>query len=425
MRKKSRTLPIPPRLARWFLKRTISRDIRYGALGDFEEIFTSLAENKSILRARLWFWAQVIKSFPAFFGDIFYWRLSMWQNYLKIAFRSIKRYKVYSFINIAGLALGFACVILIFLWVRDEMSFDRFHDNADDICRVSVNIPQFDRPWPVTSIPMGPALKKDFPDIINSSRFFEDSFLLTRGDRQFSEWGGYADPEFFKIFTFPFVRGSAGNAFSSLHSIVISENMAEKLFENEDPIGKTLKLNNGDDFTVTAVLQDVPNNSHIRFSFLIPYALFEQRHGDPSNWGRFQTYTYVLLQNNVIYQEVEAKISGLLQDHGVTRGDPTLQLEPMTRIHLYAVDGRGDARYVYIFSIIAAFILLIACINFVNLTTARSSTRAKEVGVRKVTGAQKTNLIKQFLGESVCLTTFALIFAIGLVPVIGEPPKYG
>ena len=417
MRHKTNSAPLPPRIALWLLKHMISRDIRYGALGDFEEIFATLAAEKSLLRARLWYWSQVIKSFPAFIGDKFYWKLSMGKNYLKIAFRTVKRHKAYSFINIAGLALGFTCVILIFLWVRDEMSFDRFHENAADIHRVSVYISEFDRVWPVISIPIGPALKKDFPEIIDSTRIYDDHFLLKRDNRQFEEWGGYVDPEFFAIFTFPFIKGDAENAFSSLHSIVITENLAEKLFEDEDPIGKTIQLNNAEVFTVTAVMHDVPLNSHIRFSFLLPYAFFEQRDRDPSNWGRFQTYTYVLLQNDVSFQEVEAKISGLLKDHGIKRGDPSLRLEPMTRIHLFAVDGSGDARYVYFFSIIAGFILLIACINFINLATARSSTRAKEVGVRKVTGAQRISLIRQFLGESVCLTILALLFAFGLVYV--------
>ncbi|MDH4220874.1 MAG: ABC transporter permease, partial [Candidatus Aminicenantes bacterium] len=335
-------------------------------------------------------------------------------NYLKIAFRNMNRNKGYSFINIAGLAIGMAICILILLWVQDELNFDRFHENAENIYRLNMHDQRYGVVWPIVSIPVGPALKQEFPEVMDSVRVSDFSGLVTREEKKSDEIGAYVDPSFFEIFSFPFVKGDSKTALSAPSSIVISEEMAHKFFGTGDPLGKNLKLNNALDFTVTGVIKDMPQNSHLDFDFLLPFEIFEQKDRDPSNWGRFQIYTYAMLQDSTPFKDFENKIAGLLQEHNVREG-PKLGLEPLIRIHLYAADGGGDMRYVYIFSIIAVFILVIACINFMNLTTARSFTRAKEVGMRKVTGAKRADLIKQFMGESVLFSFIGLALATVLV----------
>ncbi len=335
----------------------------------------------------------------------------MFKSYLKIALRNIKRHKGISFINITGLSIGMACCLLITIWVQDELSYDKFHENAADIYRISMKDQRYGVVWPVVSIPVGPALKQEFPEVTDSVRVSDFSGLVTREEKKFDEIGAYVDPSFFEIFSFPFVKGDPKTALSAPSSMVISQEMAKKFFEDEDILGKNLKLNNELEFTITGVIKDMPRNSHLNLDFLVPFKVFEQNDRDPTNWGRFQVYTYVLLQDDASSEEFEKKISGLLQEHNVPSG-PRLEPEPLTRIHLYAKDGGGDIRYVYIFSIIAVFILVVACINFMNLTTARSSTRSKEIGMRKVTGAQRADLIKQFMGESVLISLIALYFAV-------------
>jgi putative ABC transport system permease protein len=413
---KKRPYPVqrPPIVAQWLLVRFISKDISYSALGDFDEIYDSIAEHDGIFRARVWYWTQVLKSIPSFVTDSLYWRLYMFQNYLKVTFRKMKRQKVFSLINIAGLAIGMAICILIFLWVQDELNFDRFHENAENISRVVMNDQNYGVKWPVVSIPVGPALKQDFPEILDAVRVSDFRGLITHEDKKFDEIGAYVDPSFFEIFSFPLERGNPETVLLSPLSMVISQEMAEKFFGKEDPLGKNLKLNQNHDLTVTGVMENMPENSYFDLDFIAPFEIFEQRDLDPTNWGRFQLYTYILLQDNSSFEQLEQKIAGLLQEHDVREG-PKLQLEPLTRIRLYAVDGGGDIRYIYIFSVIAIFILAIACINFMNLTTARSSTRAIEIGMRKVTGARRTDLIKQFIGESILIAMIALVFAITLV----------
>jgi len=407
----------PPRLAWWLLERIISKDIKYSALGDFEEMFVSVAKSEGLFKAKLWCWSQVFKSLPSFISDSIFWRIFMIQNYLKVAFRKITRQKVFSIINIAGLAIGMAICILILLWVQDELNYDKFHKNADDIYRIIMHDWNYGIVWPVVSIPVGPALKQEFPEIFDSVRIRDFIGLVTRGERMFDEIGAYVDPSFFKIFSFKFIEGKSQSALQDPSSIVISQKLANKIFGDEDPIGKNLKLNDELDLKVTGVIEDMPSNSHLKLAFLASFKIHEQKDRDPTNWGRFQVPTYIQVQENIPMGSVEKKIAGVLQEHGVRSG-PKLELEPLTRIHLYARDGGGDIRYVYIFSIIAVLILVIACINFMNLTTARSSTRVKEIGMRKVTGAHRADLIKQFLGESVLISLIALFFAVILVVLL-------
>jgi putative ABC transport system permease protein len=345
----------------------------------------------------------------------------MLKNYLKIALRNIKRHKGYSLINIVGLAVGMACCILILLWVQDELSYDRFHENADDIHRViqDINFADHSTTWTITQGPLGPSLKEDFPEIINAVRITDRGFRLTYDDKSFDEDVGLADDSLFEMFTFPLVKGDPATALSNPLSIVLTEKMAVKYFGDEDPIGKTINADNKWDFQVTGVMKNVPRNSHLQFDFLIPFIFGRELNYTVDHWGNSSFRTYVQLPKGTPAQDVISKISGYLFEKPTIEKDARLNLQPLTRIHLYSNyeydSAHGDIAYVIVFSIIAFFILLIACINFMNLATARSGNRAKEIGMRKVAGAHKVDIIRQFYGESILLAFIALFIAMILV----------
>ncbi len=345
----------------------------------------------------------------------------MLKNYLKIALRNIKRHKGYSFINIFGLAIGMACCILILLWVQDELSFDHFHENADNIYRViqDINFTDHSTTWTITQGPLGPSLKEDFPEIINATRITDRGFRLTYDDKSYDEEVGMADGSIFEMFTFPLVKGDPATALSDPFSIVLTEEMAAKYFRDEDPIGKTIKADNQWDFQVTGVMKNVPHNSHLQFDFLIPFIFGRELNYTVDHWGNSSFRTYVQLSKGVPAQDVILKISGYLFEKPTIEKDARLNLQPLTRIHLYSNyeydSAHGDITYVTLFSLIAFFILLIACVNFMNLATARSANRAKEVGMRKVAGAYKIEIIRQFYGESILLAFIALLLAVVLV----------
>ena len=345
----------------------------------------------------------------------------MFRNYLKTALRNIKRHKGYSLINIVGLAVGMACCILILLWVQDELSFDRFHENADGIYRVlqDINFADHSTTWAITQGPLGPSLKEDFPEIINATRITGRGLRLTYNDKSYDEGVSMADGSIFEMFTFPLVKGDPATALSDPFSIVLTEEMAAKYFGDEDPIGKTIKANNQWDFQVTGVMKNVPSNSHLEFDFLIPFIFGRELNYTVDRWGNSQFRTYVQLAKGVPAQEVIQKISGYLFEKPTIEKDARLNLQPLTRIHLYSNyeydSAHGDITYVTLFSLIAFFILLIACINFMNLATARSGNRAKEIGMRKVSGANKADIIRQFYGESTLLAFISLLLAVVLV----------
>jgi len=345
-------------------------------------------------------------------------------NYLKIALRRIRRHKGYSFINIAGLAIGMACCILMFLWVQDELSFDLFHKNEDNICRV---ITEFKTSAKLTHNartpnPLGPTLVERFPEVINFARYQGfDGWIVKSGDNTYlNDFLGTADPSFFEIFTFPFVRGDPKTALSEKHSIVLTQKMAKKHFGDEDSMGKVINIL--EDFTVTGVIEDVPENSHLHFDCIFPIVNMEDFwHDDFSNWHRTMFYTYIQLQKGNSGKLVGEKIAGTIKDF-VPRSSAEVFLQPLKDVHLHSdfeadLDNysQGSSTLVLIFSLTAMAILLIACINFMNLATARSASRAKEVSMRKVSGAKRSDIIRQFLGESFLLSVIALLLSFILV----------
>ncbi len=413
----------PPRLARWFWNKYCKDEEKSTLVHDLDEYFSEISIDKNRMNACFWYWKQVIGSIISLTKQQVFFGVAMFKNYLKIALRNIRRNKGYSFVNIFGLAIGMACCILILLWVQDELSFDRFHHNANRIGRVIAEV-EFagQRPWAVTEAPLSQALEQEYPEIIRATRLqLGGRFRIRYGEKIFHENRNiFADPALFEIFTFPFIRGDPKNALAGKRSVVISERMVQKYFAGENPIGKILNFNNKLDFQVTGIIQNVPDNSHLQFDFVLPFAWLEDLGHDINNWGNYNFFTYVYLDENTSFETTNQKISGYLRTidpENTTR----LFIQPLKRIHLHSdfeydalAANNSDFKYVFIFSSIALFVLFIACINFTNLTTARSSHRAREVGQRKVVGASKKDILKQFFGESLSFALIAFGFALGL-----------
>jgi putative ABC transport system permease protein len=360
----------------------------------------------------------------------------MFKNFILTSLRSMLRHKGFSFINIAGLAIGLAACIIILLFIIDELSYDRFHEKSDRIYRITV-IGVFgdnDFAMTYTPAPLAKTLLDEFPEVEYVTRMMARSNrLVSFEEKSFIEDHFlYADSSIFDVFTIPFVAGDPKTALNSPNTIVISETMARKYFEDEDPIGKTLRVDDaGQNYMVTGVCQDLPHNSHFRFN-MIASMITTDWSRSPS-WFMQNGQTYLTLRENADPDELVAKFPDMIERYlgpqlqqflGVSVQDFEESgqsygyfLQAITDIHLHSkLDGEfetnSDIIYVYLFSVIAIFILLIACINFMNLTTAKSALRAKEVGVRKVLGSQRGTLIRQFLGESLVYSILAMIIAL-------------
>jgi len=346
----------------------------------------------------------------------------MLKNYLKVAFRNIMRSKGYSFINITGLAVGMAVCILIFLWVQDETSFDGFHVKESRIHRVLLSEDMGGRigHWIVNAPALAPNVIDTTPEVRAAARLkILKNRVISKGTERLYEDGfAFVDPAFFDMFSFPLVRGNAARALEDPSSILISQRMAAKYFDRENPIGKTLRVDNRLDFHITGVLRDIPANSHLTFDFAVPFQAIKEFGFEIEGWNSWAYPTYLLLGEGVDPERINEKLNVLLKKHN-PETKMTLYLQPLERVHLHSAHiiggSGGDIRFVSLFSIIALFILLMACINFMNLTTARSSRRAREVGMRKVVGARKHELVTQFFGESFLLAVLSLVLALSLV----------
>lgn len=340
----------------------------------------------------------------------------MWSSYLKVAARSLLRHRGYSAINLAGLTAGLACAVLILLWVQDEMSFDRFHRDAGQLYRIvrSRRGQPPDGAGHIIPNVLTPVLAGATPEVAGYTRIHrygeQRSCILAYGERRFFEPRPLlVDPAFFELFTFLFVAGDPQTALSTPHAVVLSAELAEKYFGDEAPLGKVLELNNETELTVTGVVR-VPHNSHLQFDFVAPIGMLGAKRLASWDW---ECSGYVRLKEGASPQEVNRRVGGLMKRSGREHEHQFLVgLEPVTGIHLYR--GDGDIQQVYVFSAIAALVLLMACINYTNLTTARYSRRAREVGMRKVVGARRTSLIAQFVCESVLLSLLSALLAAGL-----------
>jgi putative ABC transport system permease protein len=342
----------------------------------------------------------------------------MWKNYLKIMFRSIRKSIGYSAINLAGLAIGLACCLLILLWVQDELSFDRFHENKAQLyCMIRQEVDAKDETGSVVvPFALAPILKKEFPEILDFSRYQERGWLespvISYGGNTFYESGmSLVDPSFLRMFSFALLKGDPRTALQEINSVVITEALAKKYFGTEEPLGKVLKYNNRLDLKVTAVLKNIPANSHLQFDLLAPMRMLGEQKLNGWSW---ESLSYLLLKPQTRLAEIREKLAGSMTTY-CPEGKKKwkINLLPITKFHLQ--QGGGDSTLVAIFSSIAIFILLIACMNYMNLATARSARRAREVGLRKVAGAKRGQLVRQFLAETLLLTLPAAALALLLV----------
>ncbi len=407
----SKSKPYPPKLGQKLLSYLACYELEHSISGDCSEEYKEHIKEKGKLRALLWYWGQVLYALAAYSKLSFFIGVAMLKNYFKITWRNIKNNKIYSFINIMGLAVGMACCILILLWVKDELSYDKFHENYSDIFQTNPELQG--TKYSSNPLALAKTFKNQYPEVRQITRYCNRYWLIKHGDNIYNESGGLVDDDFLKIFTFPLLKGNPETVFASRESIVITERAAFKYFGNQDPIGKSLLINNDLELIVTGVLKDVPKNSHLQFDFLAPMKLTGER-GETS-WS-YEARTYALLEKNVSLKDFADKISGFIMEHDKrTNQKVVLHIRPLSKVHLYSLNGTDPILYIYIFLAIAAAVLIIACINFINLSTARSNTRAKEIGMRKVVGAERTDIIKQFIGESFILSLIALVISITLV----------
>jgi len=359
----------------------------------------------------------------------------MLRTYFKLAYRNIIKDKAYSIINITGLAIGLASSILILLWVQNELNYDKFHKNAGQIYRITCSAGDFKASINPAGMPVG--LKAEIPVIKNTTRLSSiNTVLLEAGNKKFEEKRVfYADPSFMDVFSFPLVQGDRTTALANADGILITQEMATKYFGNQNPIGKFLRKDNSENVVVTGVLANIPANSHLQFDFILPMASLARTDNglQKNSWDDFSFYSYVQLDKS--FDPSAANLSRLEKqmDQIFYKHNPEMraefELQPLTKIHLAPerlgdLPGHGNAQYVNIFFIIAILILVVACINFMNLATARSARRAKEIGLRKVAGAVRKQLIIQFLSESIFISFLSLLLSLGIVylflPVFNE-----
>ena len=348
----------------------------------------------------------------------------MLKNYFKVAWRNLKKTRLYSFVNIIGLTIGITSCILISLYIESELSYDRFHKNADRIVRITMEYSNGGTigKYAQTGTKVGPQLKRTFPSVASFARTFKYPRVIAYRDKVFNEKNFlYADSSFFNIFSFKLIRGNPSAALNAPHQLVITESMARKYFGNEDPIGKTLLISNSDNFVVTGVAQDAPGNSQLHFDFVASFTSLDE--SKTEDWWTANDITYLLLNQANQIPQLEQQVSSYMMTTQVRKeahveGNDylTYHLEPLKKVHLYSsLDGfepNGNITYIYILGAIAILILFIACVNYTNLATVQSAGRSGEIGIRKVLGAGPLELFLQHLGESALLTFIALLLAL-------------
>jgi putative ABC transport system permease protein len=413
----------PPKLAKFLLRLLSSQEKDDAYFGDIEEIFSERFEQLGLIRAKRWYWREVVKAIPRIITESVRWRSVMFMNYLKIAVRNMKRHEGYSAINIIGLAIGITCCLYIFLHVQQELSYDRYHEDAGRIYRIACR-------WegeavmlslPLNSFPVADVIKERYSEVESIGRLGRrDRVLIRYGDKVFYENGLLpAEPEIFDIFHIPLLKGGPIGKLAQPNTIILTERMAEKYLGSEDPIGKSIQINNAD-FEIIGVVQNAPVNTHLYYDFIASIREFYTEE-EMRAWTLSRVYTYVKLVAGTDVDTFGSKIRSL-SDSFLGKDFPFQRfhlLQPVTGIHLnsrllYELKPPGNKAYILIFSAVGLLILLIACLNFINLATAISVHRSREVGMRRVIGAQRSQIIRQFLLESSLIALSAVVLSVGL-----------
>jgi putative ABC transport system permease protein len=416
-----------PRIGGKILRWILPYAERECLMGDFHEMFLNILRNRGRLASWAWFWSQLILLLPQSLGDSIRWRFLMFRNYLIASWRGIKRYKGFSFINITGLAVGLVCFILIGFYVRHETSFDNFHEGGNRIYRVACQFPgnpyMGSDCYAVGPAPLAAALMEEVPEVELATKFgFPRNSFLGRGDDGFFVRVFYADSYFFNVFSFKLLAGDKIAALAEPNCAVISRNVAEKYFKGENPLGKTI-FNN---IKITAVVENVPENSHIQFDCVVSFAnqfSLEERDQALQNWADSSYYTYVKLREGSDDRSLREKILSVVGKHLKLDEKRNYLLQPLESIHLkshvnFEISPNNDIRVIVLFMSIAFLVLMIAGGNYMNIATARVSNRAKEIGVRKVVGAARNQLFGQFAGESILIVLISLALALILARLL-------
>ena len=427
MKNPSPFTPDPPHLATQFLRWYCRSELLDEVEGDLYELFHLRVQEQGLRKAQLLYWLNVLMFFhPDYIRkrkDYPTNHTVMFRNYFKVATRNLVKHKFYAVINVLGLAIGMTCCLLIFLYVSHELSYDSLHTKSDRIYRLVTDIKTQTETLNIseTSPPMAANIKTDFPEVEEIVRLYDARFLLQRGDRIFQEDEAMlADSTFFRVFDFTLLKGNPSTALVDPFSIVLTEDAAKKYFGDEDPLGQRLRMEGEYDLNVTGVMQNVPENSNFAFTVLISLTTREKLYPEAlENGGDFSYQSYILLSEQATSSALAAKLPAFLDKHvGKSMREYnmyySLFLEPLSDVYFSdrGAPRTGSLTNIKIFSVIAVFILLIACINFMNMATARATERAKEVGVRKAVGAIPRQLTLQFLCESLLLSLLAFVIAL-------------
>ncbi|MCK5148285.1 ABC transporter permease [bacterium] len=408
-------------LSLWILKRLIDPDKAALLHADFEQLYLQIRDDEGRCKALKWYIVQFIYSLIPIVRRNMEWSFSMIQTYVKIAFRNMQRQRIYTILNIGGLAVGLGMALIILLWVNNEMGFDRFHENAENLYRVVVSEilgGNEEVHFTSTAAPLGPELHTTYPEFLDVARVGSISGVVIGigDDKNYERRIDCVDPAFFDIFTYPFIHGTPETALIHPHSLVLTESTAKRYFGSSDVLDRMVRINSQWDYKITGVIKDIPGNSHFTSRGFIPFKTLEEFGANLDRWDKFSYSVYAELVPDVDLSALNQKIHDHIRLHNENTR-MTLSMQSLLDIHLHSNNiwgygGRGDIRYLIIFSSIALFLLVAACINFMNLATARAARRAKEVALRKTVGADRSVLVRQFFGESILITLIALVLAI-------------